>query len=293
MSREILTLSGIYQKYPNKDGSLRTILSDINLKIRAGEFITMVGPSGCGKSTLLRMILGSEKPYAGTVLMNGIPIQEPDRSRGVVFQHYSLFPNRTVLENVMFGLELEMFSLPRRLISRKYVTRKSKEFKEQAMDYLDKVGLIKDADRYPHQLSGGMRQRAAIAQSMIMKPQVLLMDEPHGALDVGTREEMQLFVLEQWEKQKLTIIFVTHELEEAIYIGSRIIVLSQFYKCDNGDPADGAKIVKDCPVPWPLPRPTDIKHTPEFNQFMKDIRHEGLDETFLQHIKDFDIRVAA
>ena len=134
-----------------------------------------------------------------------------------------------------------------------------------------------------------MRQRAAIAQAMVMQPEVLLMDEPFGALDVGTREAMQVFVLEQWQQEQQTIIFVTHDLEEAIFIGSRIIVLSHYYSNDDGSPAIGSKIVKDVPVSWPLPRPTDVKHTKEFNELMISIRREGLDPDYLQHIREFDL----
>lgn len=290
MREHILELEGVYQKYPDKEGKLRTVLNDIHLKISPGEFLTMVGPTGCGKSTLLRLILGSEKPFAGKVLMNGIEIQEPGPDRGVVFQQYSLYPNLTVLENVMLGLELKKFTFPRWIFRHPDCVRKSKRFKKRAHEYLSRVGLLKDADKYPHQLSGGMRQRAAIVQTMIMEPQILLMDEPLGALDVGTREEIQLFILDQWKRENQTIIFVTHDLEEAIYLGSRIIVLSQFYFGNRGEAADGSKIVKDVSIDWPLPRPTRVKHSKEFNLLMRDIRKEGLNPEYLQHIKDFDLR---
>ncbi|MFC1569130.1 ABC transporter ATP-binding protein [bacterium] len=290
MIDHILEFKNVYQKYPDKSGNLRTILNNINLKISRGELITIVGPTGCGKSTLLRLILGSEKPYQGQVLINGTEIQAPSRNRGVVFQHYSLYPNRTVKQNVMFGLEMEKFSLLDPLFKSKECRKKRMEFTQKADQYLEQVGLLEHADKYPHQLSGGMRQRAAIAQAMVMEPEVLMMDEPHGALDVGTREEMQIFILDQWKREHQTIFFVTHDLEEAIFLGSRILVLSPFYSGNQGEPSDGSKIVKDIPISWPLPRPTDIKHSKEFNDIMKDIRHEGLDPEYLQHIEYFDLR---
>jgi len=249
----------------------------------------MVGPTGCGKSTLLRLLLGSEHPTKGQVLMNDVEVRDPGRSRGIVFQRYTLYENRTVRENVMLGLELEQFSLLEPYYRPWRCRRKRQEFKEKADEYLERVGLLEHAEKYPYQLSGGMRQRAAIAQTMVMQPEVLLMDEPFGALDIGTREEMQVFVLEQWLREHQTILFVTHDLEEAIFIGSRVVVLSQYYSDDDDARAHGAKIVKDVPVSWPLPRPTEVKHTKEFNELMLSIRHEGLDPDYLQRIRDFDL----
>jgi len=285
----ILQIEGVSQRYPDRRGRMRTVLNHISLKVRRSEFVTMVGPTGCGKSTLLRLILGSERPTEGQVLMNDIEVREPNRDRGIVFQRYSLYENRTVRENVMLGLELEQFSLLEPYYRPWRCRRKRQEFREKADEYLEWVGLLEHADKYPHQLSGGMRQRAAIAQTMVMQPELLLMDEPFGALDIGTREEMQVFVLEQWRREQQTIIFVTHDLEEAIFIGSRVVVLSQYYSDHDGSRAHGAKIVKDVPVSWPLPRPTEVKHTKEFNELMLSIRHEGLDPDYLQRIHDFDL----
>jgi NitT/TauT family transport system ATP-binding protein len=152
---------------------------------------------------------------------------------------------------------------------------------------LQKVGLLEHADKFPHQLSGGQRQRVAIAQAMIMKPQILLMDEPLGALDVGTREAMQIFIQELWGQTEQTILFITHDLEEAIFMGTRLIVLSQYYK---GGGNNGSKIVEDIKIPWPQPRPTTIKHTKQFNDIMEGIRHSGLDPTQMQDINEFNIQ---
>jgi len=268
---------------------MRTVLNGIDLTVRDGEFLTIVGPTGCGKSTFLRLILGSDRPTEGSVTVNNLEVTGPDRDRGVVFQRYSLFPNMSVEKNVMLGLELEEFSL-HSLIFRPFHCRKRRcEFRDRANEYLDRVGLLKHKDKYPYELSGGMRQRAAIAQAMVMKPEILLMDEPFGALDIGTREAMQVFVLEQWLRDHQTIVFVTHDLEEAIYLGTRIIVISPYYLEDDGSPGEGSKIVKDVKIPWSHPRPTGVKHTKEFNEIMKAIRKEGLDPEYLQSIEEFDL----
>jgi len=281
----VIELFNTYQEYGG-----RVILNDISLRIRKGEFVTIVGPTGCGKSTLLRMILGSERPSQGIAAMEENLIKRPDRRRGIVFQKYSLFDFMNVRDNVMFGLELEQFNLAdnylRKMLPFFYRT-KVKKFREEADLFLEKVGLLEHAYKYPHQLSGGQRQRVAIAQAMIMRPQILLMDEPLGALDVGTREAMQIFIQELWGQTEQTILFITHDLEEAIFMGTRLIVLSQYYR--NGL-QDGSKIVQDIKIPWPQPRPTTIKHTKEFNDIMEGIRHTGLDPTQLHDINEFNIQ---
>jgi NitT/TauT family transport system ATP-binding protein len=280
----VLELFNVYQQY---DG--RIILNDISLRIRKGEFVSIVGPTGCGKSTMLRMVLGSETPSQGIAAMEDHLIKRPDRRRGIVFQKYSLFDFMNVRDNVMFGLELEHFNMTdnylRKIVPFLY-RKKELKFREEADHFLEKVGLLEHAENYPHQLSGGQRQRVAIAQAMIMKPQILLMDEPLGALDVGTREAMQIFIQELWGQTEQTILFITHDLEEAIFMGTRLIVLSQYYK----DGKNGSKIVEDIKIPWPQPRPTTIKHTKEFNDIMEGIRHAGLDPTHLQEINEFNIQ---
>lgn len=282
MAEYILNVKNAYQQYGDK-----VILNGINLNIRPGEFVTVVGPTGCGKSTLLRLILGSEYPTSGEVLFENKKIKAPHRDRGVVFQKYSLFPHRTVLHNVMAGPEFETFGLVEKYFRPFHYRNKMKEFNTEAMEYLERVRLGEHANKFPHQLSGGQRQRSAIAQALIMKPKLLLMDEPFGALDHGTREEMQVFTLEQWQKNKQTTLFVTHDLEEAIFMGTRLIVISQYYKKDNGE--EGAKIVKDVQIPWAHPRSTDVKFTQEFTDLMQEIKYEGLDPNHLQEIGDFDL----
>ena len=281
----VIELFNTYQEY---DG--RVILNDISLRIRKGEFVTIVGPTGCGKSTLLRMVLGSEKPSQGIAAMEENLIKRPDRRRGIVFQKYSLFDFMNVRDNVMFGLELEQFNLADNYLRKIFpflYRKKVKKFQEEADHFLEKVGLLEHAYKYPHQLSGGQRQRVAIAQAMIMKPQILLMDEPLGALDVGTREAMQIFIQELWGQTEQTILFITHDLEEAIFMGTRLIVLSQYYKSGG---SNGSKIVQDIKIPWPQPRPTTIKHTKQFNDIMEGIRHTGLDPTHLKDINEFNIQ---
>lgn len=273
----ILYLEDIYKRYGEK-----AILDDIDLAVASGELITLVGPSGCGKSTLLRLILGQEFPTSGTLLIDGKFPGFPNPERGIVYQKYSLFPHLTVLENVMAGPSLGLGFFERR--------RRKKEIIQEATHYLEHVNLEEHLSKYPHELSGGMRQRVAIAQSLIMKPKILLMDEPFGALDPGTRESMQLFLLELWEKIKMTIFFVTHDLEEAVFLGTRILVLSQFYTDDRGDEFEkrGSKIVCD----YELSRganPTSVKKESEFGAFIQEIRHQGFDPAYRQHVKNFDL----
>lgn len=284
----LLHIEDVYVRYRNPQGKIFTVLNDIDLKVTEGEFITVVGPSGCGKSTLLRLILGSESPTKGQVLFHGKPIPSPNRDRGIVFQKYSLFPHLTVLDNLVFGLAVDEFTLPQRITNPLKFKRRKGEFEAQAREYLKRVGLDKDEDKYPHQLSGGMRQRVAIAQSLIMKPQILLMDEPFGALDYSTRQDMQLFILEQWQETGMTIFFVTHDLEEAVFLGSRAIVLTQYYETDE-EQKEGSKIVTDIPLPGPHPKSTHFKFSKEMEELMTKIRKDGLEPQHAKHIRDFDL----
>ncbi len=283
----LLKLENVFKRYPMKTGGEKTILNDVDLRVRQGEFISVVGPSGCGKSTMLRMILGSEQPSSGTLLIDGQTVDGPSRQRGIVFQKYSLFPHLTVLENITFGLDLEEFSIFGRLARYPHYRKRKRAFAERGQEYLERMQLAEAGSKYPHELSGGMRQRVAIAQAAIMEPRILLMDEPFGALDDSTRQEMQLFMLELWEKSKMTIFFVTHDLEEALFVGSRILVLSQYYASDTG--VEGAKIVTDKEVPGGHPKPADYKYTAEFGEMLGQIRRDGLDPEVRQHVKDFDL----
>ncbi len=283
----LLHLEDVHVTYRNGQQEHR-VLNDIDLKVSRGEFVTVVGPSGCGKSTLMRMILGSERPSSGKVTLNGETIEGPDRDRGIVFQKYSLFPHLTVRDNVAFGLDVEAFGAFGRWLQPLRYARARRQFREQAQEFLNRVGLGEHGDKHPHQLSGGMRQRVAIAQSLIKKPKILLMDEPFGALDDSTRQDMQVFILEQWQAAAMTVFFVTHDLEEACYLGSRVLVLSQYYRTDAGL-GQGAKIVKDVRTPTPHPKPSAFKYGPEIAGLIQSIRREGLDPANAQHIRDFDL----
>jgi NitT/TauT family transport system ATP-binding protein len=187
-------------------------LEDISLEVRPREFLALLGPSGCGKSTLLYLIGGFLPTEAGKILVGGEPVRGPGPDRGIVFQHFALFPWKTVRQNVLYGLE------------RQGMPRAEREAKAQA--FIDLVGLCGFEDSYPSQLSGGMKQRAAIARTLAFDPGMLLMDEPFGALDAQTRSLMQTELLSIWEKTRKTVIFVTHDVHEAVYLAERIAVMS-------------------------------------------------------------------
>ncbi|WP_024822702.1 MULTISPECIES: ABC transporter ATP-binding protein [Aminobacterium] len=187
-------------------------LVDINLEIQKNDFVCIVGPSGCGKSTLLRIIAGLEKATSGEVSYQGELISCPGRERGMVFQEYSLFPWRNILDNIGLGLE--------------FAGKSTEEKQQKSMEYLKLVGLEKFGKAFPHELSGGMRQRAAIARALANDPEVLLMDEPFGALDAHTRILLQQELLRIWEAHKKTILFVTHSVDEAVFLSDKIVLMS-------------------------------------------------------------------
>ncbi|MCA6114941.1 ABC transporter ATP-binding protein [Bradyrhizobium sp. WSM 1738] len=187
-------------------------LEDITLDVRPGEFLALVGPSGCGKSTLLDLLGGLATPTSGRILLDGRPIEGPARDRGIVFQQYALFPWRTAAQNVEFGLDI--------------AGMKRRERRERALHYLELVGLAGFADRYPHELSGGMKQRVAIARSLAYDPEVLLMDEPFAALDAQTRETLQDELTRIWRATGKTILFITHGIDEAVVLGQRVAVMT-------------------------------------------------------------------
>jgi NitT/TauT family transport system ATP-binding protein len=262
------------------------VLNRVNLKVRRGEFVTLVGPSGCGKSTLLKLILGDEAPTSGMVFVNDSEVREPNKDRGIVFQDYSLFPHMTIVDNIAVGLEFVGFNLFSRFMAHVLFRNRLKQFKTEAYILLEKIGLGRDdADKYPNQLSGGMRQRVAIAQSLITKPSVLLMDEPFGALDNSTRKQMQQFVIERWRETKKTIIFVTHDLKEAVLLGTRIVMLSQYYSSD--DLGEGARIVLDKETH--TTHELDFQYTSECSALLKQLEKDGLDKTNKQHDSTFDL----
>ena len=273
-------IEDLYKSYGSGD-ERRMILDNIDLSIPHGEFVSLVGPSGCGKSTLFRMILGQELPDRGILNIGGTPANFVDQTRGIVFQKYtSLFPHLTVLGNVTMGLRLSMGPLGS-LLHRK-------EANEEAMTFLKRVGLAEHADKFPYELSGGMCQRVAIAQALVMRPTILLMDEPFSALDATTRESAQVFLLELWEQTGTTILFVTHNIEEAVFLGTRIVALSQYYRDDrsNGSPR-GSRIVFDRTLPRSA-QSTAVKATAEFGEIVAEAK-KRMDPKSNEHVNSFNL----
>ena len=205
-----LKIDNVKKIYQTRKGEM-TALNGVNLDIKENEFICVVGPSGCGKSTLLNIIAGLDTPTSGAVYIDGKKIEGTGTERGVVFQQYALFPWLTVKKNVMFALEMRGI--------------KGKQAEEEAMKYLEMVQLEKFAEHYPKELSGGMKQRVAIARAYAAEPEVLLMDEPFGALDAQTRTQLQTELLETWQREKKTCFFITHDVEEAIILAQTVICL--------------------------------------------------------------------
>lgn len=224
----------------NKQFGEVTALKDINLKIHKREFVCVIGPSGCGKSTLIRILAGLEQASSGQVLLNGEAVTEPGPERGMVFQGYTLFPWLTVKKNIMFGLLESGYD--------------KGTAESEAREWINLIGLTKFENSYPHQLSGGMKQRVAIARALANRPKVLLMDEPFGALDAQTRAKMQAYLLEIWKNIDITVFFITHDLDEAVYLADRILVL-------KANPGEVQEIVE---VPVPQPRSPDQFMNPEF-----------------------------
>jgi len=234
-----ITVKNVWQQYADQ-----VVLEGLNLSVNEGEFCTLVGASGCGKSTFLRLLLGQESASRGEILLDGQPLaSEPDASRGVVFQRYSVFPHLSVLDNVALGLELPHAPLLGRLFG-----SAKRDAREQAAALLGKVGLGHALDKYPAQLSGGMQQRLAIAQALIMKPRVLLLDEPFGALDPGIRKDMHALLLELWRETCLTVFMVTHDLSEGFNLGTRLLVFDKVRLDPHAPGAYGARITYDIPL---------------------------------------------
>ncbi len=234
-----IQVNNVWQEYGDQ-----VVLERLNLSVDEGEFCTLVGASGCGKSTFLRLLLGQERPSRGAILLDGAPIaNEPDASRGVVFQRYSVFPHLSVLDNVALGLELPHAPLLGRLLG-----SAKRRAREEAAAMLEKVGLAHAMDKYPAQLSGGMQQRLAIAQALIMKPRVLLLDEPFGALDPGIRKDMHALLLELWNETRLTVFMVTHDLSEGFTLGTRILVFDKTRLDPHAPGAYGARVTYDIPL---------------------------------------------
>jgi NitT/TauT family transport system ATP-binding protein len=221
-------------------GHQHVVFEEVSLEIRRREFVCIIGSSGCGKSTFIRIVAGLDEATGGEILLDGKPISGPGPDRGMVFQGYTLFPWRTVKQNVMFGLEMQ--------------GKSSAEAESTAREWLEMVGLNSFEDAYPHELSGGMKQRVAIARALANEPRILIMDEPFGALDALTRAKMQAYLLQIWKKVDVTILFITHDLEEAVYLSDRILVL-------GGSPGGIREFIEN---PVPRPRTPQQFLIPEF-----------------------------
>lgn len=232
-------IENVVKKYSTRKGEM-IALNGVSLDIKENEFICVVGPSGCGKSTLLNIIAGLHEPTSGRVLVDGKPVEGPGPERGVVFQQYALFPWLTVLKNVEFGLKL------------KGVT--GEQATAEAMKYLKMVQLEQFANSYPKELSGGMKQRVAIARAYAVNPEVLLMDEPFGALDAQTRTQLQSELLETWQTEKKTCFFITHDVDEAIILAQKVIIMS----------ARPGRIKEIVDINISYPRTQETKMSPEF-----------------------------
>lgn len=278
----LVKFNGVDFRYPDLGGrpSGRKILMGIDLQIRRGEFTTIVGPSGCGKSSLLNLVTGFHRPCAGMVSLDESEVTCVDGHRGIVFQDYSVYPHLTVIDNVALGIVMDKTTLPQRLLFLPKSWKVWREAREKAKFYLDKIGLsLADGKKYPGALSGGMRQRVAFAAALITEPKIMLMDEPNSALDDRTRREMQAFTIQQWRDLGLTILYVTHNVEEAVHLGTRILGLTQYWKEDSAtEGAEGARVVMDLS----LPRASEGRRLDsDFVDVMKWIRADVLDTTKL------------
>lgn len=243
---DILQIRGVSKTFPGGTVALEAT----DLAVQENDFITILGPSGCGKSTLLRMVAGLDTPTTGNIALDGKPVRGPGADRGMVFQSYTLFPWLTVLQNVCFGLREK--GLP--LAGQHAI----------AYPFIVKVGLKGFEHHFPKQLSGGMQQRTALARALANNPRMLLMDEPFGALDHQTRELMQELLLSIWEDERKTVLFVTHDIDEAIFMGNRVVVMS----------ARPGRIKCDLPVPLPHPRHYAMKTTPAFTELKARLTEE-------------------
>lgn len=249
---EAVRLEGVSIVYRLPDGTNYAAVARIDLAVAPGEFVALVGPTGCGKSTLLNVVAGLIAPSAGQVLIDGSPLAGINRKAGYLFQQEALFPWKTALANVALGLEVR--GLPRR------------ECEDRARHWLGRVGLAAFADRYPHQLSGGQKKRVGLAQVLACDPAILLMDEPFGPLDAQTRSIMGDLLLELWSAEKKAVLFVTHDLEEAIALADRVVIMSA---------GPEARLIGDHRVPISRPRDThEVRLTPDFLEIHRTLWHE-------------------
>lgn len=268
-----IALRNVGVAYPAGKSGVKTVLAGIDLEIAAGEFVVLLGETGCGKSTLLRMILGQEFPTTGSISVDGKPVTRIDSRCGYVPQKYSLFPDRTVLGNVMYGPENVRASLLGRLTPS--FRRFRRELRSEAVRFLTRLGLREqDLAKYPHQLSGGMQQRVAIAQALLMHPPVLLMDEAFSALDPSTRSSLQEQLHAIWRESRPTIVFVTHNTSEALLLGTRLILLGRHRE----DQAAKSNVLLDMEIPAsgvPFAERHESSEFKELHEYVKQIAYKS------------------
>jgi len=261
-----IALNNVSVSYPVTSSGRKTVLSNINLNIYPGEFVAVLGETGCGKSTLLRLVLGQEFPMSGTIVVDGKHVNRIDSRCGYVPQKYSLFPDRTMIENVMYGPENAHCGWLARLLP-SYRTFK-RTLRIQAEEQLVRMGLrASDLNKYPHQLSGGMQQRVAIAQALMMKPPVLLMDEAFSALDPSTRASLQQQLREIWQETRPTVLFVTHNTSEALLLGTRLIILGP-----HREGSQESNVLLDMPLPQSSDTISVRKQSTEFHELREFVK---------------------
>jgi NitT/TauT family transport system ATP-binding protein len=246
--RPFVSLCGITKRFLTRAGAEVTAVQDVSLDIARDQFVTLVGPSGCGKSTLLKLIGGVAKPTSGEILFDGRRLERPSRSSGLIFQRPVLLPWRTVLGNVLFPIEMLGWPVS--------------SYRDAALRLIELVGLRGFEKALPSELSGGMQQRVSICRALVYDPQMLLMDEPFGALDAMTREDLSVELLRIWTERRKTVVFVTHSINEAVLLADRVVVMA----------ARPGRVVMDLPVQLPRPRSLETELTPEFKELVRRIR---------------------
>lgn len=262
---KILKVKNLTKKYPISKKRDKVVLNSLNFEVEAHDFISLIGPSGCGKSTLLRMLTGEEKPSYGEVYFNGKVLTDISTEIGIVYQKYSLFSQFDVKKNIDLGSHL-----------RKKLGEDEAKIKKDFDEMVELFGVEELLNKYPFQLSGGQQQRVSIIQALINRPKILFMDEAFGALDPFTKMQLKEFIDEYWKKHKTTIIFITHDLDDAITMGNRVILLSQYYKKKNGE--EGSQIVVDIKTP--------LNPTPnEKDRLINRLKQDGFNPSFMQELK--------
>ena len=256
---ELINTSKLYESTAGSRGVIEAV-KDFSLEVKNNEFVSLIGPSGCGKSTILNLVAGFLEPTEGQILLDGKPIEGPGKDRGVIFQQYAIFPFLTVQENIEFGLKLASNRVPKR------------ERKKLASDFIRLMGLEGFEDAYPKELSGGMRQRVAIGRAYAVNPKVFLMDEPFGALDAQTRSNMQTQLLEVLQKERKTVLFITHSVEEAVFLSDRVVVIT----------SRPARIRDVIEIPFPYPREERLKTREAFLELRERLTQEVMQEYLMQ-----------